>query len=860
VKWFARPVFLSILATAAHAAVYNATPSNYTAVLPSLRAGDTLNLAAGNYPFLRISGLNGSASAWITIAGPTGGSPARVYAPSSCCNTVQITNSSYVAIRNLTIDSAGLAYVDGLNAKGGTSNLTHHILVEGNTFIGQNGHQQTVGISTKTPTWGWTIRNNVIDGAGTGMYLGDSDGSSPFIGGVIEDNLIRNTIGYNLQIKYQTARPTVTGMPTAQSLTIIRNNVFVKDDQPSPDGDRPNLLVGGFPDTGAGSTDMYEIYGNFFFHNPRESLLQAEGRVSIHDNVFVDAAFSAVNLQYNRAPLQIAYLYNNTIYTAGNYGIYAGTTATVDHAVIGNLIFAGAPIGSRLTNVSNNITDTSANAGLYVNTPSFTPGSMDFYPLAGKATGAALDLSKFAADPDYLLDFNGASKGAPAVFRGAYAGAGSNPGWRLQAAIKPAVDVPLLTGVQCQPATLSSGSAAQCSVTLSGAATANTAVAIAATGPVSTPSTVTVASGAAAASFTATAGAVSTSQQASVVATLNGVAQSASLTVTSPVAPQPGVSSLSCSPAAIASGASTSCTVTLTLAPSAPAAVAISTSDAALEAPASTTVPAGALTTTFTAAAGTVSSTRTVAVSASLNGVSATFQVAVQPPAPAAAFYFKGNAAEAPLLANGAAVTATTAPAGLAGRVVVRGTGAVTYSPLPNGDGLSFTKGGAQNSNTALIAFTGTAVGALFNLDQGDLSFSVKSHHSFADRGAVLPGSTVFHADDGSRRIAYFSCDVYNSRMVFHFGAAGANGYYYVPAGQENTFFGQGVVAEVRLAWSNTSLKLYLNGNLAATFGRTPITPSWKSTASFTIGATSLNYFGGGYYATDDSVADFTIR
>ena len=51
--------------------------------------------------------------------------------------------------------------------------------------------------------------------------------------------------------------------------------MFIKGDQPSPDGDRPNLLVDGFPDTGAGSSDLYEIYGNFFYHNPREALLQA---------------------------------------------------------------------------------------------------------------------------------------------------------------------------------------------------------------------------------------------------------------------------------------------------------------------------------------------------------------------------------------------------------------------------------------------------------------------------------------------------------------------------------------------------------------------------------------------------------
>ena len=45
--------------------------------------------------------------------------------------------------------------------------------------------------------WDWTIRNNVIERAGTGLYLGNSTGREPFIRGTIEGNLIRNTRGYS---------------------------------------------------------------------------------------------------------------------------------------------------------------------------------------------------------------------------------------------------------------------------------------------------------------------------------------------------------------------------------------------------------------------------------------------------------------------------------------------------------------------------------------------------------------------------------------------------------------------------------------------------------------------------------------
>ena len=443
--------FLAFLAVALHGAaplragaVIQADPSNYRTLLPTLRPGDTLSLSAGTYTRLPISQLNGTPSMWITIAGPLSGPPAEI-AGAAGYNTVEIINSSYLAIENLRINSRGLPGVFGISAKGHEQNLTHHIRVERNTLVGQNADQQTNAISTKIPTWGWVIRNNRITGAGTGLYLGDSDGTQPFVNGLIENNLIENTIGYNLQIKDQISIPQLPGMPLGPTSTIIRNNVFIKDDQPSPDGDRPNLLVGAFPGSGAGSLNLYEIYGNYFARNHREALFQGSGRVSLHDNIFVDGppTYPAVVLRKQNYALQIAQVYNNTIYTAGP-GIYFGTKAEVDDAVVGNLVFSSAPISAggsgAIRHQAGNIVDSLANAPAYVASPSLDVGSADFYPLAGKCQGQALDLSSFDKDSDYSVDFNGtpkeASKGA-AVYRGAYSGEGRNPGWRLQAGIKP---------------------------------------------------------------------------------------------------------------------------------------------------------------------------------------------------------------------------------------------------------------------------------------------------------------------------------------------------------------------------------------------------------------------------------------
>jgi hypothetical protein len=67
-----------------------------------------------------------------------------------------------------------------------------------------------------------------------------------------------------------------------------------------------------------------------------------------------------------------------------------------------------------------------------VNQPSFVLGSMDFFPRPGRVTGPSLDLSKFTTETDYDRDFNGTPK-SPFLFRGAYSGEGTNPGWVLRA-------------------------------------------------------------------------------------------------------------------------------------------------------------------------------------------------------------------------------------------------------------------------------------------------------------------------------------------------------------------------------------------------------------------------------------------
>jgi hypothetical protein len=417
-----------------HGRVLRGDPSNYRKLLPTLKPGDTLVLAPGPYRLLPIAHITGAPGRCITITGPATG-PRAVIVGAIGSNTVDIVDSSYVVVSYLTIDSRGIPGADGIKAPVTPHPATHHIVLDNNLIIGAGANQQNDGISTKTPTWNWVIRRNTIVAAGTAIYLGDSDGGQPFVAGIVENNLILDPIGYCMEIKFQRVRPALAGMPEGPQSTIIRNNVFIKDDRPSPEGNRPNLLVGGFPDTGSGSQDLYQIYGNLFVHNPREALFQGSGRISFHDNILVDGQYAAAAFHDHDLPLRLAHVYNNTIYSS-QIGISVGSPAREGVTVLGNLVFASTPISGVGIVEKDNLVAQPAEARQYVGTPAAQLGAMDFFPRPGKVSGAPLDLSPFAAELDFDRDFNGINKGSQ-TFRGAYAGEGTNPGWRLQAQIKP---------------------------------------------------------------------------------------------------------------------------------------------------------------------------------------------------------------------------------------------------------------------------------------------------------------------------------------------------------------------------------------------------------------------------------------
>lgn len=380
-----------------------ATPANLRQQIAALQPGDTLMLQPGKYPGgIWLKGLHGRPDAPITIRGQ---GPQTVLLGTAGTNTVDLSDCQWLVLRDLTFDGQGKA-VDAIKAGKETDRGCHHITIENNTITNHGANQQIVGISTKSPCSDWTIRGNTILGAGTGIYLGNSDGSQPFVRGTIEYNLIRDPVGYCMQIKHQNPRPNIEALPREPSTTIIRYNVFIKGDRPSPDGNRPNLLVGGFPDDGPGSQDRYQVYGNVLFHNPRESLFQATGRISVHDNVFADAPGTAVVVapHAGKSPRQV-FIYHNTFVEVGRAVAVSGTPKEA-FAVAANLAVAEQKPSQPWPAGNVRLTTTEAAKIIFSAVPQF--GKLDVQPRQPiPATIAPEIRSLLQKDVDHDRDFWG---------------------------------------------------------------------------------------------------------------------------------------------------------------------------------------------------------------------------------------------------------------------------------------------------------------------------------------------------------------------------------------------------------------------------------------------------------------------
>jgi hypothetical protein len=222
-------------------------------------------------------------------------------------------------------------------------------------------------------------------------------------------------------------------------------------------------------------------------------------------------------------------------------------------------------------------------------------------------------------------------------------------------------------------------------------------------------------------------------------------------------------------------------------------------------------------------------------------------------------FYIAGEQTEVSGLVNNAVVTPTIGPSGT---LVVKVIVTITFAPVQVGQGVTFGIGGQQNGNTAFYGFSGTQVGNIFNANQGEISFYLKSKYTFAERLAlpIYNYRFVFDVQDAASPLFKFYTFAMYGRLQFCYATGQTNDEcYYVPVGQEDTVFGKNTIMKVRLVWDGAQNFLYVNDSLVRTAAYTKTIPNWTSASTFLLGAKNSIY-GNGYYSSDDSIDEFRVN
>jgi hypothetical protein len=404
-------LMLGLVGASAWAADIPAGPDDYLGRLAHLLPGDRLLLRPGDYRRgLPVHHLAGEPGLPIVIEGR----PGTRFLADDDFNTVSLVDAAYIVIRGLELDGHGLS-VDAVKAEG-HSHYANFITLENLYIHDHAASQQNVGISSKCPAFGWVVRGNHIERVGTGMYFGNSDGSDPFVAGLIEGNRVSDSIGYNLQIKHQQPRPLDMPEPAIRHDTVIRDNFFSKTTVWQDHPPRPNVLAGHEPLDGPGSRDRVLVYGNLFWQNPSEALFQGEGNLAIYNNVFVNSLGDAVHIQpHNDVPRQVD-IFHNTVLARG-HGIRIlhreGGTQTWPQRVMRNLVFASQPIagGTAVDNLSGGVDA----AARYLKKPFAELEHLDLAPRMALAGAVWPDALVIAAYPDSGKDVDGHDRNTPTL-------------------------------------------------------------------------------------------------------------------------------------------------------------------------------------------------------------------------------------------------------------------------------------------------------------------------------------------------------------------------------------------------------------------------------------------------------------
>jgi hypothetical protein len=192
--------------------------------------------------------------------------------------------------------------------------------------------------------------------------------------------------------------------------------------------------------------------------------------------------------------------------------------------------------------------------------------------------------------------------------------------------------------------------------------------------------------------------------------------------------------------------------------------------------------------------------------------------------------------------------------------VVVNSGGSVNFAPAQTGNGVYFLNC-CGNTGNAYYKFSGAVLGSIFNVNQGQISFYLKSRYTFAQRKATASGQRyAFDVRDGNgTHLFSFMAEPSSGYLVFTYAAAGAGTYYIVPPGTEDALYGSGVLLKVTLAWGSGTSSLYLNNTLVQSVSYKTPAVNWTAASSFDLGAFEYLAYGG-YNSCDDVIDEFVVQ
>jgi len=187
---------------------------------------------------------------------------------------------------------------------------------------------------------------------------------------------------------------------------------------------------------------------------------------------------------------------------------------------------------------------------------------------------------------------------------------------------------------------------------------------------------------------------------------------------------------------------------------------------------------------------------------------------------------------------------------------MVNGAGAFKFAPAAIGEGVYFLNRCAGTDN-AYYRFSGDSLGTLFDVNSGEIDFYLVSRMSYATRLAqgMGPFRTVFGVEDTPQHFL-FSFLILPGCFAYRLGATAAD-YFYLPKGQEDLLFGEGVTLKVKLRWDGVYRYLYLNERLVQKTTYSKAAANWSAGSMFVLGGADAGY--GVYNSSDDVINGFTV-